>query len=252
MKVLKLNLGKLAATAATTTALLSVLAMTASGCKAKLGGSCDVDGRAVCQDKAQALVCVDKKWETLACRGAKGCAETDGRSACDEDLARDGEVCNRSGDTCGDDKKSLLHCEKNHWKLTEVCGGPKGCAISGATANCDSTQAKEGDVCMRAETHACGVDKHTHLACRGGKFVAVSKCRGPKACRFVADKIDCDDSLGMLGDPCSASAGSGATSYACSTDERSLLKCKDGKLVTDEACKTKEKCVIEEKGAGCK
>lgn len=226
---------------------LAVSVLCIEACKPKLGASCDVDGRAVCQDKVQGLVCLDKKWEPLACRGAKGCAADGDRTLCDEDVAREGDACNRSGETCSEDKKSMLHCEKNHWKLVESCGGPKACAVVDKSVQCDSTSAKEGDPCARESTHACAGDKRSHLACKSGKFVLVERCKGPKACRFVQDKIDCDDSQASVADPCDTEGN-----FACSTDGRSLLKCKDAKFILDENCKAKESCVVEAMGAGCK
>jgi hypothetical protein len=119
---------------------------------------------------------------------------------------------------------------------------------------CDNSIANLGDTCREEEDYACSPDKKTALACRGGKFVQASLCKGPKGCRVTGEgnnkfKVECDDSVAGVGDPCEKE-----DHYSCTADEKAILRCKGKKfelLPVEERCKPKEKCVIRNGQVGC-
>ena len=219
-----------------------------TACKPKVGANCSVDGKVQCQDKATAFVCHSKKWEVMACRGPKGCTGAGASTECDQTVAKVTDVCNNASDyTCSDDKKQSLHCKNDKWELDEPCGGPKGCTQSSHTVDCDTTFSKEGDKCTREDNHACTPDKKGHVVCHGGKFVLTEYCRGQNSCRVVGDKINCDDSLASVGDPCDTE-----DNYACSVDAKTILKCRSKKFILDETCRKGLSCKVSASTVGCK
>lgn len=224
-----------------------LVALAFVGCKPKVGGKCNIDGKEACKDKTTAFVCHDSKWEEMTCRGAKGCTTVGSESDCDQTVAKLNDVCNLADDyTCSDDKKASLECKSNKWTLDEACLGPKGCTSTAHKVDCDTSLSKEGDKCTRESNHACGLDKKSHLVCKGGKFTLVENCRGEKACREVGDKIDCDDSLANVGEPCDT-----ADNHACAVDGKAVLKCNGSKWTADDACKGRKVCKVTGTEVGC-
>jgi hypothetical protein len=61
--------------------------------------------------------------------------------------------------------------------------------------------------------------------------VIVSTCRGTRGC-VVGEAVDCDTSIALVGDPCD-----GPKEIACSTDNRSLLRCVNGVFRVGEPCR---------------
>jgi hypothetical protein len=223
-------------------AMVLVGAVSLFGCKAKAGGKCKLEGQEQCTDKSSALLCQSATWKVAPCRGPKGCATLGTETDCDQSLARPTEVCDLEGNlVCADDKKGSLICKGGEWQPNEVCGGPKGCVVSAGQVECD----KETDKCAREGQSVCSQDRRTRLACKGGKFGVAEQCKGPNSCRIVNNKVDCDDSLGALGDLCSPE-----DTHACSLDAKSILICKNGKFATDEVCKHGT-CKVEGKQVGC-
>jgi len=212
------------------------------GCKPKAGAKCGKEGREVCQDKGSALVCHDGKWEVMACRGAVGCVPSGDSAQCDNMNAEENDRCNLDGDfACTMDKRSFLQCSKKKWTPVGACRGPKGCAVDTKHVKCDSTVAKLDDACLKDDEgdHACAEDKKTALVCRAGKFILAGKCGGARGCKVKDDGIDCDDSVGEVGDPCDL-----ADHYACAKDGRVLIKCVGNRFVKDEECKKGKTCKI--------
>ncbi len=231
-------------------------ALGAEGCKPKAGGSCKIETSEVCNDDKSALACHDGKWEEMSCKGPAGCAKSGNEYVCDQSVAKEGEVCNLSNNfVCTADKKAMLECQKNKWVTSQTCLGERGCSINEKKITCDNSIANLDDKCPAEDDgidYACTPDKKAALVCRKGKFVMASPCKGPKACRVAGDKssgfkVECDDSVANVGDPCEKEGH-----YACAPDERSIVRCKDKKFVQDDKCtKPKERCTLRDNQVGC-
>jgi hypothetical protein len=234
--------------------LAAVVAILALGCKPKVGGKCKIETKEACTDKKAALACHEGKWEEMQCRGPLGCATTGGEASCDQSVAEDKDVCNLADDViCTSDKKAMLECKKNHWVLTQKCLGANACTVDKKIVKCDNSFANLGDACTEENDYACTVDKKGSLVCKGDcksggtcKFTNSGFCKGPKGCRVSGDKIECDDSIAALGDPCDHEGN-----FACNVDSKSILQCKSGKFAQDDPCKGKEKCKVVGDKVGC-
>jgi hypothetical protein len=172
-------------------ALLVVVA--AQGCKPKLGDSCSNNGDAKCMDPSSALLCQNKKWTRLECRGAKGCLLSGAIVECDASAAEERDFCDREGNfSCSTDKKTQLKCEKNAWKVDMKCQGPKGCNASATLVECDDSIAAVGDPCPRDEHHTCALDKTAVLVCKGNKFAVSTPCSKGPTCKVDGSTVGCD------------------------------------------------------------
>lgn len=223
-----------------------------AGCKPKAGATCKIEMKEVCADDKKALACHDGKWEEMACRGPEACAKGGAEHVCDQSVAEPGDVCNLVDDyVCTADKKAMLQCTKNKWTLVQTCLGDRACVMEKKKVTCDNSVANVGDACREEEDYACSTDKKAALACRKNQFVQTSLCKGPKGCRVTGTKqtgfkVECDDSVAAAGDPCEKEEH-----YSCSSDERSILKCKNKKFDVEDKCKPKEKCQIRGGMVGC-
>ena len=222
------------------------------GCKPKAGASCKIETKEVCTSEKEALACHDGKWEEMQCRGPAGCAKEGSETVCDQSVAEDKDVCNLAGDfVCTADKKGMLECTKNKWTFVQSCLGARGCVMEQKKVTCDNSVANLGDACREEDDYACAPDQKAALVCRGGKFVTASPCKGAKGCRVTGDKasgfkVECDDSIANVGDPCEREGH-----YACAPDEKSIVRCKDKKFVQDDKCRSREKCQVRGEQVGC-
>jgi hypothetical protein len=173
-------------------ALVTLVAFGAS-CKPKLGDSCSNHGDAKCMDPSAAILCQNKKWTRLECRGAKGCLLAGAIVECDASAAAESDFCDREGNfSCSTDRKSQLKCEKNAWKLDMKCQGPKGCSASATLVECDDSVATLGDPCPRDDHHTCAADKASVLVCKAGKFVLSMPCAKGPTCKVDGSTVGCD------------------------------------------------------------
>lgn len=79
-----------------------------------------------------------------------------------------------------------------------------------------------GDHCERGE--AVCQDSQVLLACQQGRLTQVP-CKGPKGCSTEGDRLHCDVSGNVAGDPCSTDdEGTGQ----CSADGSSVVTCEKG------------------------
>jgi hypothetical protein len=232
--------------------LTAMLVLTAAACKPKAGGSCKIETKEVCVDEKKALACHDGKWEEMSCKGSDGCTKSGGENTCDQSVADDKDVCNLADDyVCTGDKKAMLQCVKNRWSQVQSCLGDRACAMEKKKVTCDNSVATLGDGCREEEDYACTQDKKSALACRGGKFVQASLCRGPKGCRVTGGKengfkVECDDSVANPGDPCEKESH-----FSCTPDERTMLRCHAKKFDVEEKCAPRTKCLIRDGVVGC-
>jgi len=232
--------------------LVAALFGALAACKPKAGASCKIETKEVCVEDRKALACHDGKWEEMSCKGPDGCSKSSGEHTCDQSVAEDKDVCNLADDyVCTSDKKAMLQCTKNKWTLVQSCLGERACVMEKKKVTCDNSIANLGDTCREEEDYACAIDKKVALACRGGKFVQASLCKGPSGCRVSkADqgryKVECDDSVAAAGDPCEKEEH-----FSCATDEKTILKCKGKKFEVEDKCKAREKCQIKGGQVGC-
>jgi hypothetical protein len=218
-----------------------------SGCKPKEGKSCRNESRESCTDERNALVCHSGVWVPMECKGPLGCRKVGGEGDCDQTVAADGDVCNLADDVvCANDQKSMLECKGNKWTKTASCLGSNGCMLVGKTVKCDNSVAALGDACSHEEDYACSPDKKLELVCKGGKFGISATCRGPKGCAVVGKQVSCDDTKAMANDSCGKDQ-----SYTCDLEGKSILVCKAGHYVLDEACKGKLNCRVLGTKVGC-
>jgi hypothetical protein len=229
---------------------LAVLTAVAVACSPKAGGSCKAEGKEVCEGKQAALACLDGKWEPLKCKGAKGCVTAADGDTCDQTVTEEGDACSLENDnSCTSDKRSVVVCRGRKWTKSLTCAGPGGCERADKDVKCDNTVASLGDLCNIEKDLACSADKKATLVCRGGKFEVGTPCKGPKLCVAQSGKINCDDSLADLNDPCEKKPTD--EKYACSTDAKNILKCDGAKFIQFQPCKGKETCKVQPDGVGC-
>ncbi len=233
---------------------LVALALVTVGCKPKAGAGCKLETKEVCVGDKQALACHDGKWEEMSCKGPAGCAKQGNDYQCDQTVADDKDVCNIVEDhLCTADKKSMLECKKDHkWAFVQNCLGARGCVLEQKKVTCDNSLANANDDCTEDDDYACTVDGKTALVCRNKKFQVASNCKGKNGCKVSTDKdkgtakIECDDSIAAVGEPCEKE-----NHFACAPDERSIVKCVNKKFVQDDRCKGRDKCAVKGDQVGC-
>jgi hypothetical protein len=198
------------------------------------GEQCKKEGQQVCADERDSLVCVDSKWEKLTCRGSGGCKSSGNDVACDNDTFAAGEPCDvaQNDYECGPDKVSVVQCKNKHWKLAGKCPGPKGCASQKQKVTCDDSVADVGMPCATEGSAACSGDKQSLLKCKNGAMGQDAKCRGAKGCDATSGVPKCDTTIAEAGDTCGAD-----DEAACSSDTKSLLRCRSHVMVSMQQCK---------------
>jgi hypothetical protein len=65
-------------------------------------------------------------------------------------------------------------------------------------------------------------------------MVIAATCKGMHGCREAFNKLECNQTIADPGDPCDNYEGK----FACSTDKKTRLVCKGGKMVKDKTCKS--------------
>jgi hypothetical protein len=210
------------------------LVASAPACRqTRAGDDCKVDGRQRCTDKASALVCVDGRWEALACRGPTGCTTSGGDVDCSNEGYESGEFCDPASDdyVCSVDKKTALKCVAKRWAPVDRCLGPGGCVVTAKEVNCDDSVSEPGAACQPEGDLACAGDRASTLECKAGVMVAHQLCRGGLGCRKQGNKIACDDSVAGLGDACHIEGDA-----SCSGDKLAMLTCRSGKMAFSRSC----------------
>jgi hypothetical protein len=109
---------------------------------AEAGESCKKGKAKACSaDKSQVLSCQSGHMAAqYFCRGEQGCSSGGGKLACDQTIAKLGDVCDKtlSGSTaCSDDKKSLLTCQSERFAASEKCKPGTTCTVSGQSTKCE-------------------------------------------------------------------------------------------------------------------
>jgi hypothetical protein len=154
--------------------------------------------------------------------------------------AKAGDKCVAGQATCVGTAGALT-CGTDGKFRSMSCRGPKGCAVSGGTINCDDTIAQEKDGCDEDGEVACSTDKKAALECHGGSFGVGETCKGPHGCVVDGDKIKCDNDISDPDDPCHFIGD-----YACSSDKTLALKCVDHKMQKLNSCRGTKGCRVFE------
>ena len=221
----------------------------ASGCKAKPGDACKSQG--VCEQGANALVCVDGHYAATSCKGADGCSKQPFR--CDFRGNADGDACYEAKDGasyCGAGWKSRVTCESGRVSV-EQCGGPHGCYAAGDEAKGCDRDLRVGAPCKKnvgvlaSIENWCSNTKNEWLQCKDGKLELLARCRGPIGCSTIDGRVDCDATIGELNDPC---VGKFRT---CSTNGSLVPSCTDGKLEQATQCPPGKPCLVENGEGSC-
>jgi hypothetical protein len=116
------------------------------------------------------------------------------------------------------------------------------CALAVASSACKG-KPKAGDPCT-ATQGVCD-DPKSMLACIKGVFTAMP-CHGADGCTLKGNVSDCDNSISAAGDACDE-----AGDYACSTDMKTALTCKENKFVVEQTCKGTGACTLKKDGLYC-
>lgn len=178
------------------------------GCStSKEATSCDISGNqpgdtcvredegvAVCVGSDAMLACHGRKFETVACRGPRGCESFGGRANCDQSVAEAGEPCSTpNAKACSVDKRRVLSCLDGRLSDQYECRGDAGCSAQGGKLTCDQTVAKLGDACDKGlDGHvACSEDKKSLITCDGEKFIAAEKCKPGTQCSVSGQSTSC-------------------------------------------------------------
>ena len=202
------------------------------------GAECKKPGEVQCLDKKTGVFCIQGKWESLACEGPTGCMTVVGEGSCTHSEYKVGEGCLEEGKpACSGDHKSMIKCDTGHWKLIDECKGVLGCVSNAEGAKCDLGASAVGSPCTKENegNAACTEDKKRLLLCKGGKMTLGATCKGMHGCRQKGTELECDETISDLGDTCDSSEYEGK--FACSTDKKTKLVCKNNKMVKDRACK---------------
>jgi hypothetical protein len=151
------------------------------------GDACSTDdeGSAVCAGEKAMLACRRGRHVSVACRGAKGCAEEGGRAECDETVAESGEACGHDGKkSCSADGKRVLTCAAGQTETKYQCRGPRACSVKAGKIDCDVSVARQGDACdsLFEGTFACTEDAKAIVRCNAGKFVPDETCKPGLRC----------------------------------------------------------------------
>jgi hypothetical protein len=105
---------------------------------------------------------------------------------------------------------------------------------------------KAGGKCSSNGKYMC-TDPSGGLLCDNGTLVPLP-CRGPKGCAGTGSASQCDDDLAKEGDACVMMLNE---NFACSTDHKKELICKEGKFAVRRACKGTKECTIETDALHC-
>ncbi len=148
-----------------------------------------------------------------------------------------GSACKKEGErVCASESKALV-CVDAKWEELP-CRGAGGCKSSGSDVACENATNLEGEPCdLGDDGYECTVDKKTVLQCKGKHWKSVGKCAGPNGCTSDKQKVKCDDSISDVGTACAFE-----NQFACSSDKKLLLHCKNGAMVEDSKCRGPKGC----------
>ncbi len=109
---------------------------------AEVGEACKKQNAKACSvDKTQVLSCTDGRMTAqYQCRGEGQCSSAGGKLACDQTVAKLGDICDKSLSghiACSEDKKSLITCQAERFVPSEKCKPGTVCTVSGQSTKCE-------------------------------------------------------------------------------------------------------------------
>jgi hypothetical protein len=152
------------------------------------------EGVAVCAGESAMLACHGRKYETVPCRGPRGCEMVVGQPNCDQSVAELGEACKKqNAKACSADKTRVLSCAEGRMKELYACRGEGQCSSAAGKLACDQTVAKLGDQCDKALAGhiACSEDKKSLITCTAERFVPSEKCKAGTVCTVSGQSTKC-------------------------------------------------------------
>lgn len=165
----------------------------------------------------------------LACKMLKGKAEAG--KECSEDGAR---ACHGTAEQ--------LVCQGGLWRAFP-CSGTKGCTAS-PTVSCDISGNSDGDACAAADDKSQVCGDAQRVTCNAGK-IQVTACKGKNGCKESGGKATCDTTISEVGTDCPKDR---EKAYACSLDEKTRLRCQNGRWTTEGSCRGKKGCFVGKDG----
>lgn len=153
------------------------------------------EGVAVCLSEQAMLSCHGKRYESVPCRGPKGCQMLGDQASCDQSVAEIDEACKKdNAKACSVDKTQVLSCKAGHMAALYFCRGDQHCSAEGGKLACDQTIALPGDVCDKglSGSTACSVDKKALLSCQSERFGAPEKCKPGTTCTVSGQSTKCE------------------------------------------------------------
>lgn len=151
-------------------------------------------GVAICAGESAMLACHGRKYETVPCRGPRGCETVAGQPHCDQSIAEPGEACSKQdAKACSLDKTRVLSCADGRLRELYICRGEGKCSSAGGKLSCDQTVARLGDHCDKAlGGHiACSEDKKSLVTCSDERFIPSEKCKGAAVCTVTGQSTKC-------------------------------------------------------------
>jgi hypothetical protein len=153
------------------------------------------EGVAVCAGPSAMLACHGRKYETVPCRGPKGCETLGAQASCDQSVAEVGEACKKQhAKACSVDHGRVLSCDDGRMLEQYFCRGEGRCSSAGGKLACDQTVARLGDHCDKSlNGHvACSEDKKSLIVCQDERFVASEKCKAGTVCTVAGQSTSCE------------------------------------------------------------
>src|SRR4051794_37904128 len=116
----------------------------------------------VCGGPAEAVACIDRKWQAVSGRGEGGCVVEGEKASCGGKPPLEGEVCifrAEPEETCAANGRDAVQCIEDtplgRWTKSPSCLGKDGCATT-PSFKCDQTIGELGAPCNReSATEAC-------------------------------------------------------------------------------------------------
>ena len=153
------------------------------------------EGVAVCAGEHAMLACHGRRFESVPCRGRRGCEMVAGQPNCDQSVAEVAEPCKKeNAKACSADMKQVLTCKDGRMSAQYECRGDGHCSAEGGKLACDQTSARLGDVCDKAlNGHiACSEDKKSLITCQHEEFVPSEKCKPGTLCTVSGQSTKCE------------------------------------------------------------
>ena len=153
------------------------------------------EGVAVCEGDQSMLACHRRKYETVPCRGPRGCEMLGAQANCDQSIAEAGEPCKKDkAKACSADQSQVLSCKDGRLAALYLCRGDAHCSSLGGKLGCDQTVAHLGDVCDKtlSGSTACSDDKKSLLICHDERFVPSEKCKPGTTCTVSGQSTKCE------------------------------------------------------------